>query len=201
MHARTHAHARARISRGSSLTRNHARTRRCIAVHVDVSWTHHCTTGQEVRAAFAELSAKAFAGAGAEDELPERYVMQQALLDGMMAMVNAEYGSLLKYYTLRLAREALSPTAELDGVVLTQLTFEGLTLQLHTVEMGMGLEERLVRQRSELSVLFDTPCACAEDVEERLIGMLVPPPEEEQQAEERETAEERPAAAAKAEAA
>jgi hypothetical protein len=83
---------------------------------------------------------------------------------------------LLKYYALRHAREALSPTEEVDKARLTQLTFEGLTLELTTVEYaGDEAEGRLKRTVWATSVLFAAPCSCAEEVEERLIVMFEEP--------------------------
>ena len=81
---------------------------------------------------------------------------------------------LLKFYTLSQASEALSPTEEVEKARLTQLTFEGLTLELTTIELGPepAFGGRLERKVWSTSVLFEEPCNCPEEVEEELIQMF-----------------------------
>ena len=81
---------------------------------------------------------------------------------------------LLKFYALSQASEALSPTEEVEKARLTQLTFEGLTLELTTIELGPepAFGGRLERKVWSTSVLFEEPCNCPEEVEEELIQMF-----------------------------
>ena len=53
----------------------------------------------------------------------------------MMRYLNGELSHLLKYYALRHGREAFSPTEQLETARLTQLTFEGISLEVETLEL------------------------------------------------------------------
>jgi hypothetical protein len=58
---------------------------------------------------------------------------------------------------------------------MTQLTFEGLTLEMSTLDIGptpLGENQRSARRTCEVSLLFDEPCASADDTEDRLVAML-----------------------------
>ena len=147
---------------------------RCIAVPLQVRWpSTPPRTAEEMRVAFAELSSSAFADPASEDALPQVYAAQQKQLDGMMAFMNAQFGKLLKFYALRQAREAFSPTEECERARLTQLNFDGLSLELETIELGdESVGQRMQRRKWSTSVLFDTPCTSPEEVEDRLVGMF-----------------------------
>ena len=76
-------------------------------------------------AAFTEISRRAYAAALGEDQLlPPEYQRQQDELNGLMSLVNADFGKLLRFYALKHAREALSPTEQVEQAKLTQLTYE-----------------------------------------------------------------------------
>jgi hypothetical protein len=66
----------------------------------------------------------------------------------------------------------VGPSEELESARLTQLTFEGLTLELKTVDLGSGFDTRMRRALTSTSVLFDSPCHCADQVQEKLIAMF-----------------------------
>ena len=149
---------------------------RCLAVPLHVRWpaTSPCPrTAAEMRQAFAELSLRAFADESACGSLPPVYEAQQRQLDSAMALMNAQFGRLLKYYALRLAREAFAPSEQLERATLTQLNFEGLSLACETLLLGdEAFGDKLERRRWSTSVLFDSPCATAEEVEDRLVAMF-----------------------------
>jgi hypothetical protein len=148
---------------------------RCIAVDLPIPWPQGMQLSQlaEMRAAFNDLVRKAYSSVGIED-IPPEYQMQQQELDSLMSLMNAEFGRLLKFYALSQASEALSPTEEVEKARLTQLTFEGLTLELTTIELGPepAFGGRLERKVWSTSVLFEEPCNCPDEVEEELIQMF-----------------------------
>ena len=116
-----------------------ATDQRCIAVDVPILWPQSMVTGDlaEMRRAFTELSRRAYAVA-LEDAaaLPPEYQAQQSELDGLMSLMNAEFGKLLRFYALKHAREALTPTEQVEHAAMTQLTYEGLSLELTTLDIG-----------------------------------------------------------------
>ena len=73
-------------------------------------------------------------------------------------------------YALRHAKDAFTPGEQLDRALLTQLTFEGLCLDLETVDLMRG--ESLVRRRFGVCVLFAQPCTSAAETEDQLIAMF-----------------------------
>ena len=86
---------------------------------------------------------------------------------------------LLKFYALRHLREELSPTEEVDKARMTQVTFEGITLELTTVDLGVAqLSGRLERQVWSTSVLFPVKCRSPDEVEDQLIQMFSGEPAE-----------------------
>ena len=96
------------------------------------------------------------------------------LVSALLRPARLLVGRLLKFYALRQASEALAPTEEVEKARLTQLTFEGLTLELTTIELGPepAFGGRLERKVWSTSVLFEEPCNCPEEVEEELIQMF-----------------------------
>ena len=92
------------------------------------SWPTVSRTAAEKRDAFALLSSQAFANP-TEDALPTKYEAQQRQLEGSMALINAQFSKLLRFYALRHARDAFEPTEQLSKATLTQLNFEGLTIE------------------------------------------------------------------------
>mmetsp|Transcript_35533 Transcript_35533/g.86356 ORF Transcript_35533/g.86356 Transcript_35533/m.86356 type:complete len:264 (+) Transcript_35533:67-858(+) len=152
---------------------------RCVALDVPLDWpTGVCPeTSGEMKAAFTLLSTRLYGSSG-DDVLLPVYEAQQEQLNGAMALMNAEFGKLLKYYALRHAKDALSPTEEVERAHLTQLTFEGLTLKLNTAELASAItgSERLTRRSFDVCILFESPCASAADAEDRLIAMFAQAP-------------------------
>ena len=118
-------------------------------VEVPVRWPGDVCphTTDEMRTAFAALAAQLYTAT--EDEgMPAVYEAQQAQLNGAMQLMNSQFAKLLKYYALRHARDAFSPSEELLQATLTQLTFEGLCLELETVDLASSLgEESMVRRK------------------------------------------------------
>ncbi|KAL3909452.1 MAG: hypothetical protein SGPRY_009422 [Prymnesium sp.] len=124
-------------------------------------------------AAFKLMSTRLYGGSGDEVLLP-RYEAQQEQLNGAMGLMNTNFHKLLKYYALRHAKDAFSPTEEVEAARLTQLTFEGLTLALETIDVADALtgNDKIRRRGFDVSILFDSPCDNASDVEDRLIEMF-----------------------------
>ena len=146
---------------------------RCIAVPLHVDWpTFPCPQcAADMRTAFAQLSMRAFDAH--QTELPPIYADQQRQLDAEMALMNRQFGKLLKFYALRHLRDAFAPTEQLEKATLTQLNFEGLSLECETILLSdEELGGVLKRFRWSGSVLYDTPCRSAEEVEDRLIAMF-----------------------------
>lgn len=146
---------------------------RCIAVPLHVDWpTFPCPQcAADMRTAFAQLSMRAFDAH--QTELPPVYADQQRQLDAEMALMNRQFGKLLKFYALRHLRDAFAPTEQLEKATLSQLNFEGLSLECETILLGdEELGGVLKRFRWSGSVLYDTPCRSAEEVEDRLIAMF-----------------------------
>ena len=126
----------------------------------------------EMRTAFTEISRRAYAAALA-DELPSEYQQQQTELNGLMSLMNAQFGKLLRFYALKHA--CLSQTEQVEQATLTQLTFEGISLDLTTLEVGaysLELGEKVLRQTWSTSILFANRCQSAEEVENMLVMMF-----------------------------
>ena len=135
-----------------------------------MGWAHYA---HSMRQAFDLMVRKAYEAAASFDEIPYEYQMQQQELQQMMTLMNSEFGRLLKFYCRVHAGEALSPTEEVEKARLTQLTFEGLTLELTTIDLGpLSQNSRLERKVWSTSVLFPARCTCAEQVEEQLIELF-----------------------------
>ena len=123
-----------------------AQDQRCMAVEIPIPWSASPSSalpssGDDVsgwRKAFTEVSRKAYA-AIYDDAIPPEYEAQQAELNGMMRYLNGEQGELLKYYALRHGRSAFSPTEQLEKARLTQLNYEGLSLEVEGLGLGLGL--------------------------------------------------------------
>ena len=120
-----------------------AQDQRCMAVEIPIPWSMPNSalpsSGDDVsgwRKAFTEVSRKAYA-AIYDDAIPPEYEAQQAALNGMMRYLNGEQGGLLKYYALRHGRAAFSPTEQLERARLTQLTYEGLSLEVEGLGLGL----------------------------------------------------------------
>ena len=119
-----------------------AQDQRCMAVEIPIPWSASSalpSSGDDVsgwRKAFTEVSRKAYA-AIYDDAIPPEYEAQQAELNGMMRYLNGEQGELLKYYALRHGRAAFSPTEQLKRARLTQLTYEGLSLEVQGLGLGL----------------------------------------------------------------
>ena len=107
------------------------------------------------------------------DTIPPMYVAQQEELNRLMSLMNSEFSRMVKFYALRHASEAIAPMEEVERARLTQLTFEGLTLELTTVDLAVeSANGRLERKVWSTSVLFPMPCNDPYEVEEALIRMF-----------------------------
>lgn len=150
------------------------RDQRCIALHLPIGWPSGTPISQlpQMRAAYAEIVRVAYQAVTRGSALPPAYGAQQQELDGLMSLMNAQFGKLLKYYALRHASQALSPLEQVERAHLTQLTFEGLLLELTTVDFAEGEGERINRRVWSTSIMFHRPCASTADVEEALIAMF-----------------------------
>jgi len=155
-----------------------ASDQRCIAVDVSIPWPPNVPIQHlpEMRMAFTELSRRAYAAAlDREDALPPEYQMQQMECNGLMALMNAEFGKLLRFYALKHAREALSPTEQVEQATLTQLNFEGLSLELTTLDVdcySLDFGMQLTRSTWSSSIVFPNRCQSAEEVEGLLVHMF-----------------------------
>ena len=157
-----------------------AADQRCIAVDVPVQWPEGVCPrkADELQRAFETLAMRLYSSE--DDSMPFIYESQQRQLNGVMALLNAQHGSLLKYYAVRHAREAFAPTEEVLSARMTQLTFEGLSLEVETRDVlgemlsddaGAGSAGRH-RSTTDVSILFDSPTASAEQTEDALIRMF-----------------------------
>jgi len=149
-----------------------AQDQRCMALEIPIPWPASLPISALPRSgdvsgwrkAFTEVSRKAYA-AIYDDAIPPEYEAQQQELNGMMRYLNGELSHLLKYYALRHGREAFSPTEQLEKAKLTQLTFEGLSLEVETLELmeddvsfGGRATNRSPRKFWSFALLFETPC-------------------------------------------
>ena len=78
-----------------------ATDQRCINVIIPVAWPPSMPTLRlpEMREAFTEISRRAYAaGLDPQDVLPPEYQMQQAECSGLMSLMNAQFGKLLRFY-------------------------------------------------------------------------------------------------------
>ena len=157
-----------------------AKDQRCILVDISIPWPMNMPSRRlpEMRSAFTELSRRAYAAVLDDaDAMPPEYQKQQQECSGLMSLMNSKFGKLLRFYALKHAREALSPTEQVEKAKLTQLTFEGLTLELVTLDVGaysleVGGTRTLTRQPLPVSILFPNRCQSADDVEAMLVRMF-----------------------------
>ena len=152
-----------------------ASDQRCIHVRVNIPWPPNMPVRRlsEMRVAFTEISRRAFAAALSENTLPPEYQVQQTKLSGLMSLMNAQFGKLLRFYALKHA--ALSPTELVEEATVTQLTFEGLSLELTTLDVGgysLEFGETVMRQTWSTSILFANRCQSADEVEDMLVMMI-----------------------------
>ena len=161
-----------------------ASDQRCIAVDVPIPWPPNVAVQRlpEMLSAFTGISRRAYAHATLGEEYPllPEYQRQQNELNGLMSLMNAQFGKLLRFYALKHSRlersRFLSPTETVEQSKITQLTFEGLSLELTTLDMGAYSlefgEARVARQTWSTSILFASPCHSADEVENSLLRMF-----------------------------
>lgn len=156
-----------------------ATDQRCIAVDVPIPWPPNMLIRrlQEMRVAFTEISRRAYAAALNLNGgmLSPEYQMQQNELNELMSLMNSEFGKLLRFYALKHAREALSPTEQVEQAKMTQLTYEGLSLELTTSDIGtysLDFEAQITRHTWSTSILFSNRCQSADEVEDMLVQMF-----------------------------
>ena len=174
-----------------------SRDQRCIAVEIPIPWPAKVSLSAlpDMRQAFTEISRKAYAFIH-DEAIPPEYEAQQDALNGLMRLMNSEFSYALKYYALRSElREAFSPTEQLQTARMTQLTYEGLSIEVETIELmddgftrgPLATSRKLWSTREaprkvwSTSVLFDRACANPEDVESMLIDLFTPQDDEPQQ--------------------
>ena len=104
---------------------------RCIAISVPIQFEHPISTPDELEAAFRALADKADdARREADpDALPRKAEEQCVQLQGLLALLNRDFESHLRYFALVYAKECIAEE-ELERANLVVLTYEGLTLEL-----------------------------------------------------------------------
>ena len=166
---------------------------RCVAIDLPVPWPSGMPLSRlpEMRQAYNDIVQKAYASLGSTDVMPPEYERQQQELMSLMKLMNSEYQRLLKFYTLYHARDALSPTEEVESATMVQLTYQGLSLEITSVELpgqprgqpfpknpnnqlqgASPRDGRLVRNVWSTSILFARTCSSPEEVEQELIEMF-----------------------------
>ena len=117
---------------------------RCIAISVPIQFETPIQTPDELEAAFRALADKADdARREADpDALPRKAEEQCVQLQGLLALLNRDFESHLRYFALVYAKECIAEE-ELERANLVVLTYEGLTLEL--------LSRDLVTQSRRLS--------------------------------------------------
>ena len=140
---------------------------RCIAISVPIQFEHPISTPDELEAAFRALADKADdARREADpDALPRKAEEQCVQLQGLLALLNRDFESHLRYFALVYAKECLREE-ELERANLVVLTYEGLTLELLSRDLVTQS-----RRLSEVSILFSKSCANADEVEEEIVEM------------------------------
>ena len=143
-----------------------------IAVDVPIPWPENMLVGQlpEMRGVQRDLAARircharyasarvpAAAGAQPADVAHECGVWQAA------ALLCAQH-----------ARDALSPTEQVENAKMAQLTFEGLSLELTTLDISAyALDATSLKRKTwSTSILFANRCQSADEVERTLIQMF-----------------------------
>ena len=86
-------------------------------------------------------------------------------LQGLLALLNRDFESHLRYFALVYAKECIAEE-ELERANLVVLTYEGLTLELLSRDLVTQS-----RRLSEVSILFSKSCANADEVEEEIVEM------------------------------
>ena len=140
---------------------------RCIAISVPIQFETPIQTPDELEAAFRALADKADdARREADpDALPRKAEEQCVQLQGLLALLNRDFESHLRYFALVYAKECLREE-ELERANLVVLTYEGLTLELLSRDLVTQS-----RRLSEVSILFSKSCANADEVEEEIVEM------------------------------
>ena len=140
---------------------------RCIAISVPIQFETPIQTPDELEAAFRALADKADdARREADpDALPRKAEEQCAQLQGLLALLNRDFESHLRYFALVYAKECLREE-ELERANLVVLTYEGLTLELLSRDLVTQS-----RRLSEVSILFSKSCANADEVEGEIVEM------------------------------
>jgi len=162
----------------------------CIAITVPVAWPNDRVhaSAHEMAEAFATLAkaAKPTSAADAYDNAPKRELFeeQDRRLRGLRDMLNSRFEPHLRLMALTHAREVISSTEELEKAEMTQICFEGFTLQLVSSDLSawsaqaekerQGTVEPLgLRKTSEISMIFDPPCTSEEEVEDRIVELTM----------------------------
>ena len=133
---------------------------------------------QELTEAEASLEAAAQALEAAREEAEARtHAAEAARLDAaeLEREVAAQRGIVdeLRQEASTLRDTLAARDEELEQARMSQLNFDGLTLELTTVDVGAALDGRLRRSVFSTSLLFARPCTCAEHVEEQLVSMFM----------------------------
>ena len=133
---------------------------RCIAISVPIQFETPIQTPDELEAAFRALADKADdARREADpDALPRKAEEQCAQLQGLLALLNRDFESHLRYFALVYAKECLREE-ELERANLVVLT-RSLALELLSRDLVTQS-----RRLSEVSILFSKSCANADEVE------------------------------------
>lgn len=158
----------------------------CIAITVPVAWPSEraAATASEMAEAFAALarSAKPRSATDAYDNAPRRSVFeaQGVRLSGLRNMLNARFEPHLRMLVLTHARDVISPNDELEQALMTQMCYEGFTVQLVAIDLwshdthGRGHDAEVgLRKTYEVSLLFYPPCRCESEVEDRIIELTM----------------------------
>lgn len=151
---------------------------RCIAVDVPIPWPKGMSISKlpEMRKAFTALSRKAFFAVGGENVVGSEFESQQAELYSLMSLINSEFVDFLKYYVFHKMDDVLENITDIARVQLTQLNYEGFTVEIDSTEYkvrGTSLTDRvMVKSSWAVSRQFDKPCASPEEVEQLLMAML-----------------------------
>lgn len=165
----------------------------CIALKVPVAWPAERAhaTASEMAEAFAALANAARPRSAVLDDYdnaPKRelFAAQGERLRGLRDMLNSRFEPHLRLLALTHARDALAPTEELEKAQMSQVCFEGFTLQLVATDLAHWSEQSLaegslwseagskgLRRRSEVSILFDLPCTSEEEVEDKIVELTM----------------------------
>ena len=154
---------------------------RCIAIKVPVDWPRHVSSPAEMAAAFDELAEACTPGARKDAliETAERFRPQDEELARLRNLLSAPFEADLRALVPDAAREMLRPTESLERAQMTQLCYDGFTMQVVSSDLleaaaaadadAQGIRRRL----SEVSVLFESPCASADEVEDQIVAMCM----------------------------